>query len=105
MDTNRVDCLVEKSGLDVDRRRLVSPISNKAHSGMLRCSTVASELSSGPRGLYYGINFRLTSGVAQWLARLVRDEEAGGSSSLTPTIILTNYGGALTDDHLVAQFS
>ena len=25
-------------------------------------------------------------GVAQWLARFVRDEEAGGSSPLTPTI-------------------
>ena len=28
-------------------------------------------------------------GVAQWLARFVRDEEAGGSSPLTPTIFLT----------------
>ncbi len=27
-------------------------------------------------------------GVAQWLARFVRDEEAGGSSPLTPTINL-----------------
>ena len=27
-------------------------------------------------------------GVAQWLARFVRDEEAGGSSPLTPTIFL-----------------
>ena len=29
----------------------------------------------------------LRRGVAQWLARFVRDEEAGGSSPLTPTII------------------
>ena len=28
----------------------------------------------------------LRRGVAQWLARFVRDEEAGGSSPLTPTI-------------------
>ena len=31
----------------------------------------------------------LRRGVAQWLARFVRDEEAGGSSPLTPTIFLT----------------
>ena len=28
----------------------------------------------------------LRRGVAQWLERFVRDEEAGGSSPLTPTI-------------------
>ena len=28
------------------------------------CSAVASALRSGPRGLYYGINFRLTSGCS-----------------------------------------
>ena len=33
----------------------------------------------------------LRRGVAQWLARFVRDEEAGGSSPLTPTIFLPNY--------------
>ena len=32
----------------------------------------------------------LRRGVAQWLARFVRDEEAGGSSPLTPTINLLN---------------
>jgi len=36
VDTNRVDCLVEKSGLDVDPRRLVSPIEQgeSRHVGM-----------------------------------------------------------------------
>ena len=33
----------------------------------------------------------LRRGVAQWLARFVRDEEAGGSSPLTPTIILLYF--------------
>jgi len=32
--------------------------------GRSGCSAVASALRSGPRGLYYGINFRLTSGCS-----------------------------------------
>ena len=73
---------------------------------------VASALRSGHRMQSHGIKIRFTSGcsaglarcvldpevyimvsffdlrrgVAQWLARFVRDEEAGGSSPLTPTI-------------------
>ena len=35
-------------------------------------------------------NSEYRRGVAQWLARFVRDEEAGGSSPLTPTIIYPN---------------
>ena len=34
--------------------------------------------------------FDLRRGVAQWLARFVRDEEAGGSSPLTPSNWLLN---------------
>ena len=33
----------------------------------------------------------LRRGVAQWLARFVRDEEAGGSSPLTPTIFPLDF--------------
>ena len=39
--------------------------------------------------------FRQRRGVAQWLARFVRDEEAGGSSPLTPTIFMSS--GVLSD--------
>ena len=35
-------------------------------------------------------------GVAQWLARFVRDEEAGGSSPLTPTIFLRKIGNPIS---------
>ena len=59
MDSNRFDCLDEKIGL----RCLASTIP-KALAG-----------KAGP----------LCQGVARWLARFVRDEEAGGSSPLTPT--------------------
>ena len=37
--------------------------------------------------VYITVSFSdLRRGVAQWLARFVRDEESGGSSPLTPTI-------------------
>ena len=45
-----------------------------------------SALRTGPRGRYYGIDFRLTLGCSAVLARFVLDEEAGGSSPLTPTM-------------------
>ena len=39
--------------------------------------------------VYITVSFSdLRRGVAQWLARFVRDEEAGGSSPLTPTSFL-----------------
>ena len=41
--------------------------------------------------VYITVSFSdLRRGVAQWLARFVRDEEAGGSSPLTQTIVLSN---------------
>ncbi len=63
MDSNRLDRLVEKSGLGVKLRRLQAR-SNQSDWVYLRRSAVASALRSGPRGLYYGIIFRLTSGCS-----------------------------------------
>ena len=41
------------------------------------------------RYIVIGVQRALALVGAQWLARFVRDEEAGGSSPLTPTIFLT----------------
>ena len=51
VDSNRFNCLDEKSGLGVEPRLSESPIK---------------------QGCFQNIS------VAQWLSRLVRDEEAGG---------------------------
>ena len=63
VDSNRVDCLVEKGDIGVEPRRLQSAI-RQGLSAVSGCSPVASALRSGPRGLYNGINFRLTSGCS-----------------------------------------
>ena len=44
-----------------------------------------------------GIRRGQARGVAQWLARFVRDEEAGGSSPLTPTTILVIIRKVITE--------
>jgi hypothetical protein len=42
-----------------------------------------------PFGLFFGVSECVSSGrSAAWLARLVRDQEAGGSNPLAPTIFL-----------------
>ena len=51
VDSNRLDRLVEKSGLGVKLRRLQAR-SNQSDWVYLRRSAVASALRSGPRGLY-----------------------------------------------------
>ena len=47
-------------------------------------------LRSGPAGM---LQSEYSRGVAQWLARHVRDVEVGGSNPLTPTIIFARTGG------------
>ena len=50
------------------------------------CSAGVERVVRDPE-VYITVSFSdLRRGVAQWLARFVRDEEAGGSSPLTPTI-------------------
>ena len=61
MDSNRFNCLVEKSGLGVEPRPLQSPI-KQDRSVYIGRSALANALRSGPRGLYYGIKIRTSSG-------------------------------------------
>ena len=61
MDSNRFNCLVEKSGLGVEPRPLQSPI-KQDRSVYIGCSALANALRSGSRGLYYGIKIRTSSG-------------------------------------------
>ena len=62
VDSNRFNRLVEKSGFRCRDSAIIKPHQTR--------------------------RIPVCEGVAQWLGRFVRDEEACGSSSLTPTIVL-----------------
>ena len=48
-------------------------------------NAVASAFRPGHRMQPYGIKIRFLSGCSAGVARVVRDDEAGGSDPLTPT--------------------
>ena len=72
-----------------------------AHAGIRvgQARGVAQWLARFVRDTEYSItssNLLFYRGVAQWLARFVRDEEAGGSSPLTPTTFLVSFRNIIT---------
>ena len=88
--SDRVDCLVAKIGFGIEPGRLESSTKQDEFGGS-GCSAVASALRSGPRGLYYGIIFRLTSGCSAVASALRSGRRGRWFESTHPDHFLIYY--------------